>query len=306
MKTIFLLLISVTLYAQVSINPLGVGIGQNTLSSLPLHIRGTSILSKLDGNESEIILSQHANPTSTLNSVGYRTSPEHNFFFNSFSGIYTFYTLNQEQGRIDDVNLRFTLQKEAIFLNSVIFNAPMRFNNDAGSSGKVLVSTGNSTPIWGNVTPKQPLGFGAYKNTTMSVAAGIETDFTTFIQEFDHDADLDFFPNTGSYVIPFNGVYHFDLLVPIIQFSPNTDNGKITLYVKKNGIIVDSMLRSFSGYPTNNQQLTSNQLSVTLKLVAGDVIKFGAIQTNNLNLSITLGATSAQYEMISLTGFKIY
>lgn len=306
MKTIFFILTSVTLYAQVSINPLGVGVGQNTLSSLPLHVRGTSILSKLDGNASEIILSQHSNPTNTLNRVGYRAFPEQNFYFNSFSDIYTFYTLNQEQGRIDDINQRFTLQKEAVFYNTITFNAPMRFNNNAGSSGQVLTSTGNSTPIWGNVTPKQPLGFGAYKNTTMSVAVGVETNFTAFVQEFDHDADLDFFPNTGSYVVPFNGVYHFDLIVPLIHFSSTINNGKVTLYVKKNNVIVDSMLQNFSGYSPYNQQFTSNQLSVTLKLVAGDVINFGVIQTNNLNLPITLGAVSAQYDMIALNGFKVY
>ncbi|MFN3852660.1 MAG: hypothetical protein ACK4NY_24745 [Spirosomataceae bacterium] len=304
---ILILQITEYTFAQVVMTPSHLGLGENTIQSIPFHIKYFSgQMASIEGPKTFFSISQYANPSATINTIYVDDVNDAGALkFKSASNIFTFYTIDQEQARLD-LNLnRFTVQKEVTFEGDLSFGGAFRFNNNAGVNGDLMMSLGNGTPAWSTSPAKIPIGFLAKKWNQIVVLNGTETDFTSLIEEFDHEASLNFSPTTGVFIAPSDGVYHFDCLVPEINYSSGITNGRATLYVKKNNVIVDTMLKNFSGYGANNQNTISTQMSVTLKLTAGDSVKFGIVQVNNQSSSVTINA-GVNHLNIAISGFKVY
>jgi hypothetical protein len=298
----------VQLSAQIVINPSSVGIGENTLSSIPFHIKSyDALVSRINSPKVYFNLSQYANPAGTTNTIYTDNDNEAGALkFKSASNIFTFYTLDQEQARLDLNINRFTVQKEVTFEGDISFGGRFLFYNYAGVSGDLMASLGSSgSPAWSAPVPKVPVGYAARKDNSLTIPNATDTDFTDFFELYDHEASLNFFPVSGAFIAPSDGVYHFECTIPEITYSSSITNGRATLYVKKNNVIVDTILKSFSGYGSNNQTKISMQINITLKLLAGDSVKFGMTQVNNLSASISI-PTSLLYKHLTISGFKVY
>jgi len=134
-------------FAQVTTLPHSIGIGQNTLSSIPLHINKAGEVARFQGT------SPYVTFYNTNDFYGYFQAIGDHFEIGSKS-LYNidFYTGNQPRLRIYGDGSGITAYSKFNAGGGINLTGALRLSGNAGTIGNVLMSIGNGTPIWGKST----------------------------------------------------------------------------------------------------------------------------------------------------------
>jgi hypothetical protein len=274
--------------AQVTTLPHSIGIGQNTLSSIPFHIN----------KNGEIVRFQGTNPYvsfyNSVNWLGYLQA------FNSTLILGTknssdlgFYVNDVEAAKISGVNSQLTTNNKLNANGGLkITGALEAASGSAGTDGMVLVSKGSSTtPAWEEVE----VGFSSYLTANLSMTTGTTYFLSTLTEIFDEGSDFNH--TTGEFTAPSAGVYHFDVNATFSSAAAAA-NAYVFISIFKNNIF---LYQSNSDVNISTSLATGTNAVFTVKLAQNDVIKF-RISQNSGATQILFG--NSGYLLIS--GFKAF
>lgn len=157
--------------------------------------------------------------------------------------------------------------------------------------GKVLTSDANGVASWTTLGATTNIGFSAKTAGVTSIPSSSLTQLSFTSVDFNDGGGF----STNHFTAPSAGVYHFDAQVEWNAFSSN--NGWTELVVYLNGT---QYIESDSKAVTT-QTYTSNVVSTTIKLAAGDVVDVRAYQSSGVTVSLPAYNIDHRF-----SGYKVY
>ncbi|GAB2637464.1 hypothetical protein GCM10027035_33980 [Emticicia sediminis] len=280
MKKAFLFLsflISTLSQAQVSTLPHSIGIGQNTLSTIPLHVNKNGEVARFQGTSPYVSFYEGGNWNGYVQAYNnvFALGTKNTFDLN-------FYTDDLLRLRINASNGQVYAQERFNALSGINLTGPLRVaGNNVGQLGDVLMSLGNGTPAWGSIASNPQIGFRATYTSGFSIPYNTNTFLTGFIEEYD---DGNNFANaTGEFTVPSAGLYRFEYKMVIDRVPPNPviNNGLLRVKLIVNGNLQSQITFDFKDVGGG---LVSKFGFESLKLNQNDIVKFEVYQINeNLN-----------------------
>lgn len=162
------------------------------------------------------------------------------------------------------------------------------------SSGKIQIAGGNTNPGKGKILTSDSVGNATWESTTTVAFSAIGiTNFTVsnsqeqtvqFANEaYDVNSNFNFATNT--FIVPVNGIYHFDAQVTWGS-KPNSYPAEMKLVKNHNGNI--TVIRQ------NNQTVNpiswgTNVIGTDVQLSAGDLVYLSVLQTYGAAVTLTIG-----------------
>lgn len=305
MKKLFSLVITFGAFqvsAQVSTMPHSIGIGLNPNPAIPLHIKKSGNVMSIDGTSNPYITFlndgnyggyiQVSDIGLTIGTpfntklLEFRTDSQVRMTIDASSGqVSTYYRLNATAG-----------------INNI---GAMRMAGNAGNVGDVLMSMGNTTPVWSSITQNPQIGFQAKLTVgTLIIPHSTNVLLTNYNENWDDGNNFD--PITGTFTVPSAGLYHFEynFSIDLIGTNPEINNGFCRIGYKINTLApsyTDKYVFKASGV-ASNQSIKGTQ---SLKLNQGDQIKFQISQTNEHSQSVQLFTNNSSEDPI-FRCYKIY
>lgn len=278
-------------FAQVSTLPHSIGIGQNTLSSIPFHINKNGEVARFQGT------SPYVSFYDGINMNGYLQAINSTFEI----GTKNFYDMNFYTGDASRININgttgmATFYQKLIAQNGIKLTGPLQTQGESvGADGMVLVSKGNATPAWED----KRIGFQAYLANPINIPTNSETVLSQFGENFDYSNSFD--SSSGEFTAPSNGLYAFHLNMYYSNNLSGPINDKpavVKLY--KNGIQFTQ-----TNHSIDVLQFYGNNLNTSffIKLNANDIIHFTAFHVTGISLSIP-NVFNGNDKI--LTGYKIF
>ncbi|GGD54975.1 hypothetical protein GCM10011514_18940 [Emticicia aquatilis] len=184
----------------------------------------------------------------------------------------------------------------------------MRVGGNAGTLGDVLMSLGNGTPVWASVNFNPNIGFSAplgalillNNNTSQTLASFDIADYN-----YASGGPPVFSESTGRFTAPSAGVYHFDVVIPVMYWVSAVNSGYLEITLLKNGTPYISRLNHFNTTTTNATARGGSNLSADIYLNANDYVQVRVFQKNNVTgEALTLGDVSDK--SIRFMGHKVY
>ncbi len=293
-KLLFLLLISQSVFAQVSTFPNSIGIGQNTLPTIPLHINKDGEVARVNGvwpyfsfydqgtwiGYLQSITGTMAIGTKNSSDIGFYTNDVQRFKVNGDgTGVFS----NVRFNAISGLNLIGSLRVAG---------------NNVGSNGDVLMSLGNTTPVWSSINQNPQVGFQAFLSASINLPSNAFTNLTNFIENFD-DGNA-FNHATGAFTAPSAGLYFFKVAPSIAATPASALDVKCFVRAYINSNLVQQVNKVFRTDANYGHEVES---TFYLKLLANDVVDFSIFQLNNSSTTLSTIANSA---LGTISGYKIY
>jgi hypothetical protein len=280
-----LLMCYMTSLAQVTTLSNSIGIGQNTLSTIPLHINKPGEVARFQGASPYLSFYNSLNFQGYIQAIGDQLEIGTKNNFNL-----VFYTNNLPQFNIDGTSGQVTAFQKINALGGLKLSGSLQAQGESvGADGMVLVSKGNATPAWED----QRVGFRA-QSTFISVPNYTETQFTSFSIPFFNDGS-GFNNATGAFTAPSNGLYTFNIKC-IVGVTPTPlDNFRAQIRLIKNSTVVMNFGGEFKTFDNYTNTVETNFL---IKLLQNDVVNFSLLQ-----VSPNLTSVNVQTE---ISGFKVY
>ncbi|GAB3524572.1 complement C1q domain-containing protein [Emticicia fontis] len=281
------LLISQLCAGQVTTLPNSIGIGANTLPSIPLHINATSEVARFQGTTPYISMYDGIMINGYIQAINnsFEIGSKNNYDIN-------FYTGDAQRLNINGTNGIVTVNQKLVAQNGIKLTGPLQAAGESvGAEGMVLVSKGNATPAW----EERRIGFAAYLSNNITLTTGIEAVITGLTEHFDDG--FNFNPSTGEFTVPLDGVYHFDVNTYFLSTS-DLSNKPVRVSMHNHGTLLYQYiyLVGFSSTFT-----TGTSSAFTAKLNAGDLITFRVTQASGINQTL-LNYSST----ITIAGYKVY
>ena len=190
----------------------------------------------------------------------------------SSNGIATVMSVTPSPGR---VGINQTLPSATLDVNGTF-----KLTDGTQGADKVLTSDANGNASWMNLP--SAVACSADNSGGQSINDSLHSfsnQTVVFKNEFYDDGGNNYDPLTGIFTAPSGGIYHCDALVLLLRYSGSSP-GKVWLGIFKNNIYVsDAAFNSDAGY-------FSIMISLDIKLVAGDNIRFKALNNSGDNFKI--------------------
>ncbi len=297
MKKIILLLSllsSILSQAQVSTLPHSIGIGQNTLSTIPFHINKNGEVARFQGTSPYVSFYEGGNWNGYVQAYNnvFALGTKNTFDLN-------FYTDDLLRLRINASNGQVYAQERFNALSGINLTGPLRVaGNNVGQLGDVLMSLGNGTPVWSSITQNPQIGFQAYLNTSLSMPNNTFVNLNGFIEDYDDGGGFNH--ATGVYTAPSDGLYFFKVSL-LMSSSPNpTFNVFSILRMFKNSTLNQQKNETF--IMTQSQEC-GKENTFFIKLNANDTVDFSFYQSNSNSYNLSL---SNYFAFKTISGYKIY
>ena len=162
-------------------------------------------------------------------------------------------------------------------------------NNESGTSGQILSSTGTGTD-WVDAPPQ--VSYLAYNSGDDAISASTFTKVEFNIE--DHDDGTNYNTTNDRFIVPSDGVYHFSISV---QFNDLDDASRVMVALYKNGA---RYMDVASGYANSTGDFQSFGGSVTIKLLTDDYIEIYALTTS------TSASISGIQRYTNFSGHQVY
>ncbi len=169
--------------------------------------------------------------------------------------------------------------------------------SNAVTSAKIAANAVNSSEIASGAVGSDELSsnlkvsFFARLTSTLILSTGDET-IINFPEEYDDGKNYN--PATGTFTVPYSGVYHISAAV---EFSPILASAvRINIYLYKNGV---RYIVNYASHDVAAGNAAYRNLSGTIKLTAGDELHIRAFQNSGSNMTI-------QDDYSFFSAFRVY
>ena len=153
-----------------------------------------------------------------------------------------------------------------------------KYANGSEGDGKVLTSDASGNANWkGMIACSADNSGGVSSNDSLHNSSN---QTVVFKNEFYDDGGNNYDPATGIFTAPADGIYHCDALVLLLRYSGSSP-GQVWLGIYKNNVYV-----SDAAFKSNDGNFFSIMLSLDTKLVAGDNIRYKALNTSGDSFKI--------------------
>jgi hypothetical protein len=286
--------------AQVRMEPNSVGVGQNLLTSIPLHINKGGEVSSFSGT------GPYVSVYNGNSFYGYFQAIADHFEIGSKNSLnIDLFTGNQPRFRIYGDGSGITAYPRLNANAGINLTDAFQLNSFAGSFGNVVKSFGNTAPLWGSIIENPQTGFKCNANYSFKMELNVDYALNNFEEVFDNGNNFN--PVTGVFTVPSAGVYKFEGGFSVskeYEYNPNINWGIFYLILKVNGL----------GVSTNLLPLTTVSGSVkphlsfteTIKLNQGDQVSFTVSQMNEYAMAVYFIPGSFSSRMNAVSGVKIY
>jgi hypothetical protein len=180
-------------------------------------------------------------------------------------------------------------------------------------AGKILTSDVNGLASWQSppvatipavISSSGFVGIIDEAQTSLTIASSGTGQVLSFIEypsvayTFDDGNNLN-----GSYTVPSNGFYHFEVMINFLSSPTASQDGSIFVSLYKNGTFI-ALMSSTNVYSGEAVPSTINGGSINIKLQAGDIISLRFGQNSGQPLTIFNSALNGPATRFS--GYRIY
>ncbi len=278
-KLFFILLISpIVGYSQVTSLPNSIGIGQNTLSTIPLHINKPGEVARLQGTSPYVSFYDGLNMNGYIQAINsaFEIGSKNNYPLDFYTGNQLRFYIGGNTGQAYFLRKLFADDGLQVQGNLAIYG-PLSSNNNVGTSGQILTSNGSSAPTW----ETHKVGFEAngniagYNNNTETILSGFAGVSFNFGNGFN--------TSSGVFTAPTPGVYTFNLTLDIGITPSFTSNNPAIIRIFKNGSQWN--FHSFL-YSTHTGYGNSIQSTYIINLDLNDTVHFSFFQASGASLNV--------------------
>ncbi len=261
-------------FAQVTTLPNSIGIGQNTNTAIPFHIKKNGEVARFEGTWPFVSFYDGITMNGYIQGIypTFEIGTKNNFNLNFFTG-------NAQRLSIDGTNGMATFSQKINANNGLKLTGPLQAQGESvGAVGMVLVSKGNATPAWED----KRVGFQAGLISEATLPNNTESVFGSFTETLDYSNSFD--NASGEYTVPSSGLYVFVLNVPIrSNASGPISNKPCIIRLIRNGITEDSRFLSFD---LHQFYLNSIQCTFYTSLNVNDIISFTFFQVSGVDVMV--------------------
>lgn len=286
-RLILFLFASQTVLAQVTTLPSSIGIGANTLSSIPLHINATGEIARFQGVSPYVSFYNNSLINGYIQAINntFELGSKNSYNLNFFTGDALRMSINGTTGMV-------TFSQKLIAQNGIKLTGPLQAEGESvGAEGMILVSKGNNTPAW----EERRIAFSAYLPTNKTIGTSLEYPFDNLSERFDYGNNFN--PVTGDFTVPSDGLYNF-----IVNTMFNASNDYTNVPIKIRLYRNDSFHMQYE-YTINfkNTEGTGTSSTFILKCNEGDVLNFRILQSSGVSQVL-----SGYWSTITVAGYKVF
>lgn len=286
---------------QVTTLPNSIGIGPSTNPAIPLHINKSGEAMRIDGASNPFaayynngLLKGYVQTTPTTLTIGTsNTTSDLEFRTNTLSRMLI-------SGSTGDITMSSRLNAGS----GLRLTGPLVVSGSSGAIGQVLMTLGNTSPMWVDVVQNPQVGFEATYSSSITLAHNTENVLSGFTENWDDGSMLN--PLAGEITIPSSGLYRFECKLSLgrVGNNPAIEQGKLRFALYQNGTLIRQM---HFDYKINGLGLAvAHQNFVeSVKLSQGDRIVFSIVQSNESNTPILLYVNGTGGDT-QFRGYKIY
>lgn len=284
---------------QVITLPTSIGIGPSTNPTIPLHINKSGEAMRIDGASNPFaayynngLLKGYIQTTPTTLTIGTsNTTSDLEFRTNTVSRMLI-------SGSTGDITMSSRLNAGS----GLGLTGPLVVNGTSGRAGQVLMTLGNTTPVWTDLNSN--IGFDATLLSSFNLPHNTLTVLSNFYESWDDGSILN--PLTGEIIVPVTGLYHFECKLALSRAgnSPAIEQGKLRFVLFVDGW--DIRQTNFDYKINASGQLVAHLNVVeSVKLTQGQRVDFRVLQTNEYSQPIVLKMNYTAENTI-FRGYKIY